>query len=74
MELNKKIGEKIKLARKNKKLTIAELAKLAKTSEARLSEIENGKENISILLLERLAVALGINIKIKFQQLDVIKN
>lgn len=46
------------LARKNKRLSQSALAKLANVDRSFISEIENGKKNISISVLEKIARAL----------------
>ena len=60
MQELKKIGKTIAAMRKAKKLSQEDLAGLAEMDRSFLSEIENGHKNFSILVLFRLAEALGV--------------
>lgn len=55
----KLIADKIRLVRKQKGLTQAELAQKLKISQQVISRIEKGRENISLLTLRRITQALG---------------
>lgn len=55
MKLNLHIRE----LRKERGLTLAQLAEMIGTSVSHLSEIERGLKNVNNHLIERLAVALG---------------
>lgn len=59
---NNTIGESIKYARKNAKLTQAELGKLIGTSHAAISFWENGVNIPNVLDCLKMAKALGITI------------
>lgn len=54
-----KIGERIRIARQDQKLTITELAKKLKTSGSSLGQIENGWRTPSAAYLDKIAKALG---------------
>ena len=54
------IGSNIVLLRKRQKLTQKQLAQMAGVSPARLRDIEHGCANTTILVLERIAGALGV--------------
>lgn len=57
-------GEKIKLLRKEQRLSQEELARKANISRATLSFIENGlSENVALGTLRKLANALNVSIK-----------
>ncbi len=56
------IGENIVLLRKTQNPTQRQLARLAKVSSAWLRDIEHGCANATILLLERIAGALGVSL------------
>lgn len=58
MTIAKIIGKKIASLRKSKRISQAELADLADLDRSFISEIENGKKNISINVLEKIARAL----------------
>ena len=56
----KKIGQTVAALRKQKNLSQEDLAGLAEMDRSFLSEIENGHKNFSMLVLFRLAEALGV--------------
>ncbi len=59
-----KIGNKIKMARKNKHLTQRELAKKVGLSQQTVSFVERGYNNISFVTLQKITEALELNIYI----------
>ena len=61
-EFYKTIADKIKAVRKAKGLTQGELSHKLKVSQQVISRIENGRENISLATLKRIADALGATI------------
>ena len=61
------IGKNIKINRKKQNLTQIELAVAVGIDRAYLSEIENGKANISINILYAISDALEIDIKELFR-------
>lgn len=67
------VGEKIKEIRKQKGLTIRNVAAFAKISTSTLCEIENGKRSGTIDTLEKIAHALGVESKNFFDN-DTIRN
>lgn len=54
------VGKNVAAYRKAKKLSQAQLAVIADLDRSFISEIENGKKNISIFVLEKIAHALGV--------------
>ncbi|NQV95992.1 MAG: helix-turn-helix transcriptional regulator [Sphingomonadales bacterium] len=54
------VGREIRALRKNRKLTLAELAKMADCSVGYLSEVERGARTISIKFLRAVANALSV--------------
>lgn len=54
-----KIGEKIRLMREQKGLTQVRLAQKLGVSQQVISRIEQGRDNISVLTLEKVAEGLG---------------
>lgn len=62
----KKIGSRIKLARKEKKLTQEQLADLLDVSSFYISKLENGKEKISLARLIELSSIFGKNMDFFF--------
>lgn len=63
MSVYKDIGEKIKKVRKENKFSQEELAEKAKIDPKSIIEIENGNRNPSIKTLNKIAVALKIQLK-----------
>jgi transcriptional regulator with XRE-family HTH domain len=61
-------GERLKALRRGASLTITELAERAQVSAGTISEVERGKVNPSIRVLERLRSALGVPLSDLFQQ------
>ena len=57
------IGKKIREIRRAKGMPIQKAAPLAETYKSCLSEIENGKMNVKILQLKKLADLLGVDVK-----------
>jgi transcriptional regulator with XRE-family HTH domain len=62
MSSYKKIGEKVKLLRKQKGLTQEKLAELAKVDPKSIIDIEKGKRNPTMKTLGKLSVALKVPI------------
>ncbi|MEC2074816.1 helix-turn-helix transcriptional regulator [Metabacillus fastidiosus] len=58
------LGENIRILRKAKGLTVAELAKLSKSSPASISQIENGKRDATFKLILSIAQALNVEIAV----------
>lgn len=61
-DLQEMTGTVIRRERRERRLTMRELAALSALSEVYLSEIERGKKYPSALVLERLAQALGLEV------------
>lgn len=59
-ELQRRIGERIREARKQKSLTLAQLSERTGLSVGFLSQIELGKNSASVETLYRIACALGM--------------
>jgi transcriptional regulator with XRE-family HTH domain len=68
MDIKQKFGLKIKELRKLKKLSQEKLANLAEIDRTYLPTIEKGERNVSIIVIEKLAHALGVNIKDLFDE------
>ena len=60
------IGEKLRTARKDKKLSLRKLAATADVSPSLLSQIENGRANPSVMTLYSVASALDVPITFFF--------
>lgn len=57
----KGLGEKLKKARLDRKLSIRDLAALAEMDPSNLNEIELGETNLKLITLYRLAEALEVD-------------
>jgi len=62
-EAEYKIIEEIIMARKEKKLTQRDLAELIGTKQSNISRLESGNYNPSLDLLNRIALAVGKELK-----------
>ncbi|WP_263362478.1 helix-turn-helix domain-containing protein [Flavobacterium collinsii] len=63
MELKEKFGNKIKALRENREYSIEYLANIANIDRTYISDIEKGRRNVSLLIIEKLAKALEVNIQ-----------
>ena len=63
-EAEYKIIEEIIMARKEKNLTQKELAKLIGTKQSNISRLESGNYNPTIEFLNKVAVAVGKELKV----------
>jgi len=55
------IGQRIRAARKAKRMTVEQLAEAAETSFQFLSKIEKGEQNVTSVKLAKLVRALGVS-------------
>ena len=62
MDIKKHLGNKIKLLRLEKSYSQEELAYKAEIDRTYISDIEKGERNVSILIIEKLAKALEIEV------------
>lgn len=63
------IGEKLRLLRRSRSMTLGQIAELAGCSESMVSKIETGRVTPSLSLLRRIADVLGTNIAALFDSL-----
>ncbi|MGQ7945638.1 helix-turn-helix domain-containing protein [Flavobacterium sp. WC2509] len=63
MNLKEKFGHKIKLIREQKGYSIEYLANIANIDRTYISDIEKGKRNVSLLIIEKLSKALEVKIQ-----------
>ncbi|SEN15006.1 transcriptional regulator, XRE family with cupin sensor [bacterium A37T11] len=68
-----KIGNQIKERRKNKGITIQELADKASVSKGLISQIENSRAIPSLMVLIEIIRALDIDLNIFFKEIDLDK-
>lgn len=62
MLISKKLGDNIKKIRMQKKMSQGDICRTLDMDRGYMSAIENGKKNITIQQLERLAQALGVSV------------
>ena len=62
MDIRQKFGNKIKLLRLEKSYSQEEFAYKATIDRTYISDIEKGERNVSILIIEKLAKALEIEV------------
>jgi DNA-binding XRE family transcriptional regulator len=63
IEMKLALSEKLKKRRERKKMTQAELAKLVHSSQSRVAKMEAGDPTVSIDLLMKSLLALGVSKK-----------
>lgn len=64
MDILLKIGQKIKYLREKEMMSQEALAFKAEIDRTYISSVENGRRNLSIKTLERIAIALNVEIYI----------
>jgi transcriptional regulator with XRE-family HTH domain len=62
MDVRVRVGLNLQKARRRRGVSQEELAHLAKVHQTYLSGVELGKRNPSIMVLDRIATALGIDV------------
>lgn len=61
--INKEVGFRIREVRQERGLSQEKLAALADLHRAYIGQIERGEKNIGLKNLEKIAKALGVNVK-----------
>ena len=74
MNIKQKFGEKVKSFRLEKGWSQERLALEAGIDRTYLPGIEKGERNVSITVVEKLAIALGIEIKDFFEEGEKTEN
>ena len=69
MNIKEKVGKKIKELRTEAGLTQMELAGRASLDRTYINSVENGRRNISITNIEKIANAFNINISALFESI-----
>ena len=62
MDIKQKVGNRIRELRKNIKLSQEALALKAEVDRTYVTDVENGRRNVSLEILERLIKALNISV------------
>ena len=68
MNIQQKFGVKLKKLRLERSLSQESLANLAEIDRTYLPGIEKGDRNVSLSIIEKLSIALGIDIKDFFEE------
>ncbi len=63
MEIKSKIGIRIKELREQKKMSQKDLSYTADLDRSYIASVEIGKRNISIVNIEKVAIALDVSLK-----------
>ena len=63
MDIKQEFGKRLNQLRKEKKMSQEHLAELSELNRPYISAIEQGKRNVSIEVIEKLAQALEIEIR-----------
>tara|TARA_R110001583_G_scaffold115798_2_gene266397 strand:- start:698 stop:919 length:222 start_codon:yes stop_codon:yes gene_type:complete len=63
VEIKSKIGNRIKELRDVKQMAQKDLAYASDLDRSYIASVENGQRNISIVNIEKIAVALGVTVK-----------
>lgn len=63
MSITENFGKKIKNLREQKGYSIEYFANIANIDRTYISDIEKGKRNVSLLIIEKLSKALEVNIQ-----------
>ena len=66
MEINTKIGERIRELRKEKSLSQEALSNLAEVDRTYMTKVETGKKNLTIKILEKIVTALDTDLSTFF--------
>jgi transcriptional regulator with XRE-family HTH domain len=69
MDARKRVGINVQQLRRARELTQEELAHRADVHQTYLSGVEGGKRNPSVLVLDRIATALGVDIEQLFRRI-----
>lgn len=70
MDVRVRIGLNVQRLRRGKELSQEELAARADVHQTYLSGVERGKRNASVLVLERIAKALSVDVAELFKKLQ----
>ena len=63
MNVKVKIGSRIKTLRETTNMSQKDLAYSADLDRSYIASVENGQRNISIMNIEKIAIALGVTLK-----------
>lgn len=70
MDVKVKIGQRIKNLRELSSMSQKDLAYSADLDRSYIASVENGSRNISIVNIEKIAIALNVNLKEFFHTIN----
>lgn len=73
MDLKEKVGLRIRQLRKEQELSQEALGYKAEVDRTYVTDVENGRRNVSVEILERLIKALGVSVAEFFNSKDFKK-
>jgi len=68
MDINIKIGDRIRELRKEKELSQEGLANIAEVDRTYMTKVETGKKNVTVKILEKIITALDTDFKTFFEK------
>jgi len=68
MDIKEKIGNKVKQLREQKAISIEHLANISNVDRNYISDIEKGKRNVSITVIEKILIALDTDFATFFNE------
>ena len=72
MTINKQLGARIRYLRQQKNMTIEDLALDAEVNRNYLGDLERGTRNPTLLILNRIAEALDVDLSTLFEGIKAI--
>jgi transcriptional regulator with XRE-family HTH domain len=73
MEIKGKIGQRIKELREQASMSQKDLSYSADLDRSYIASVENGNRNISIVNIEKIAIALNVSLKDFFNNVEFEK-
>lgn len=73
MDVKEKIGQRIKELREASSMSQKDLSYAADLDRSYIASVENGQRNISIVNIEKIAIALGVTLKEFFNDVEFNK-
>ena len=73
MDVKEKIGQRIKELREASSMSQKDLSYAADLDRSYIASVENGQRNVSIVNVEKIAIALGVSLKQFFNDVEFNK-
>ena len=73
MTVKKQLGMRIRYLRKQKRMSIEDLALECDINRNYLSDLERGMRNPSLEIISRISVGLKVSLEVLFQGIDVMR-